>query len=207
MPAGAGQAKWTGRWIGINRCSSRRTQKRRHATSSWVAAWRASGDGGDDVIGIGEVEEQVPAEGGKTHCGRPHEARSLFCKIVKSQTQVHDIFFLPPPWANLFWQTRQNCLRNFPNPGTTRHEHHPGAVFFRFSFFFVFRNSLNIIISYYNITGIPFMVMFTTAAAAVLGTCLCSYILFSKSSLRVRPILKSRALESTRKGIPAVHTR
>ena len=37
-----------------------------------------SGDGGDDVIGIGEQEEQVPAKGGRTHCGRPHEARSLW---------------------------------------------------------------------------------------------------------------------------------
>ena len=36
-----------------------------------------SGDGGDDVIGIEELEEQVPAKGGRTHCGRPHEARSL----------------------------------------------------------------------------------------------------------------------------------
>ena len=36
-----------------------------------------SGDGGDYVIGIDEVEEQVPAKGGRTHCGRPHEARSL----------------------------------------------------------------------------------------------------------------------------------
>ena len=36
-----------------------------------------SGDGGDYMIGIEEVEEQVPAKYGKTHCGRPHECRSL----------------------------------------------------------------------------------------------------------------------------------
>ena len=36
-----------------------------------------SGDGGDCVIGIGELEEQVSAKGGRTHCGRPHEARSV----------------------------------------------------------------------------------------------------------------------------------
>ena len=35
-----------------------------------------SGDG-DDVIGTEELKEQVPAKGGRTHCGRPHEARSL----------------------------------------------------------------------------------------------------------------------------------
>ena len=35
------------------------------------------GDGGDYVIGIEELEEQVSAKGGRTHCGRPHEARSL----------------------------------------------------------------------------------------------------------------------------------
>ena len=34
-------------------------------------------DGGDYVIGIKELEEQVSAKGGRTHCGRPHEARSL----------------------------------------------------------------------------------------------------------------------------------
>ena len=35
-----------------------------------------SGDGGDDVIGIEELEE-VPLKGGRTHSGRSHEARSL----------------------------------------------------------------------------------------------------------------------------------
>ena len=34
-------------------------------------------DGGDGVIGIEEMEEQVSAKGGRTHFGRPHEARSL----------------------------------------------------------------------------------------------------------------------------------
>ena len=36
-----------------------------------------SGDGGDRVIGIEELEEQVSAKGGRTHCGRPHKARNL----------------------------------------------------------------------------------------------------------------------------------
>ena len=36
-----------------------------------------SGDRGDYVVGIGELEEQVSAKGGRTHCGRPHEARSV----------------------------------------------------------------------------------------------------------------------------------
>ena len=36
-----------------------------------------SGDGGDYVIGIEELEEQVSAEGGRTHCGRSHGARNL----------------------------------------------------------------------------------------------------------------------------------
>ena len=36
-----------------------------------------SGDGEDFVIGIEEVEEQVPAKVGRTHCGRPCKARSL----------------------------------------------------------------------------------------------------------------------------------
>ena len=30
------------------------------------------GGGGDDVVGIEELEEKVSAKGGRTHCGRPH---------------------------------------------------------------------------------------------------------------------------------------
>ena len=33
-------------------------------------------DGGDYEIGIEELEEQVSAKGGRTPCGRPHEARN-----------------------------------------------------------------------------------------------------------------------------------
>ena len=36
-----------------------------------------SGDGGDCVIGVQELEEQVTAKGGGTHCGRPQEDRNL----------------------------------------------------------------------------------------------------------------------------------
>ena len=36
-----------------------------------------SGDGGDYVIGIEELVEQVSAKGRRSHCGRPHEARNL----------------------------------------------------------------------------------------------------------------------------------
>ena len=32
-------------------------------------------DGGDYVIRIEELEEQVSGNGGRTHCGRPQEAR------------------------------------------------------------------------------------------------------------------------------------
>ena len=39
-----------------------------------------SGDSGDYVIGIAELEEQVSAKGGRTHCGRPHEAREDCCQ-------------------------------------------------------------------------------------------------------------------------------
>ena len=39
-------------------------------------------DGGDYLIGIDDLEEQVSAKGGRTHCGRPLEARNLL-KIVK----------------------------------------------------------------------------------------------------------------------------
>ena len=47
-----------------------------------------SGDGGDYVMGIEELEEQVSAKGGRTHCGQLHEARSLMLKIEKNRTQV-----------------------------------------------------------------------------------------------------------------------
>ena len=36
-----------------------------------------SGDGGGYVTGIEELEEQVSAKGGRTHCGRPYEARNV----------------------------------------------------------------------------------------------------------------------------------
>ena len=36
-----------------------------------------SGDGGDGVMGIEELEEKILAKGGRIHCGRPHEALSL----------------------------------------------------------------------------------------------------------------------------------
>ena len=51
-----------------------------------------SGDGGDCVAGVEEVKKQVSAKGGKTHCGRPHEARNLLCNIVKKFQQVHVIY-------------------------------------------------------------------------------------------------------------------
>ena len=40
-----------------------------------------SGDGGDCVIGVEELEEQVSAKDGGKRCGRSHEVRSLLCKI------------------------------------------------------------------------------------------------------------------------------
>ena len=36
-----------------------------------------SGDGGDYVTGIEELERQVSVKGGRTHCGRPHKASTL----------------------------------------------------------------------------------------------------------------------------------
>ena len=36
-----------------------------------------SGDGGNCVIGVEGLEEQVSAKGGRTPYGRPHEARKL----------------------------------------------------------------------------------------------------------------------------------
>lgn len=36
-----------------------------------------SGNGGDYSIWIMELEEQVSAKGGETHCGRPHESKLL----------------------------------------------------------------------------------------------------------------------------------
>ena len=36
-----------------------------------------SGDGGDNVMRNEDLEEKVSANGVRTHCGRPHEARSV----------------------------------------------------------------------------------------------------------------------------------
>ena len=65
MPA-AGEAKWTGRWIA--RCSSRMTKKKK-ARNLKLGGGLGRGDGGDYVKGIEELEDQVPAKGGGTHCG------------------------------------------------------------------------------------------------------------------------------------------
>ena len=35
------------------------------------------GDGGYDVVGMEEYEDQIPAKRYRTLCGGPHEARSL----------------------------------------------------------------------------------------------------------------------------------
>ena len=54
-----------------------------------------SGDGRYYVMGVEELEEQFSAKGGRTPCGRPHEARSLLRKIMKIERrsqQVHVIF-------------------------------------------------------------------------------------------------------------------
>ena len=59
-----------------------------------------SGDGEDYVMGIEELEEQVPSKGGRTRCGRPHEARSLWWKIVKKVPAGPRHI----PWANFISQ-------------------------------------------------------------------------------------------------------
>ena len=73
IPA-AGEAKWTGQCIA--RCSSRRAQRKRTPNLELGGGLR-SGDSGDDVVGIEEMEEQVPVRSGRTHCGRPHKDRCL----------------------------------------------------------------------------------------------------------------------------------
>ena len=50
--------------------------KNRTRNVELVGGWE-SGDGGDYVIGIEELNDKVSVKGGKTHCGRPHEVRSL----------------------------------------------------------------------------------------------------------------------------------
>ena len=45
-------------------------------------------EGGNYVIGAEEKEGQVSVKGGRTHYGRPHEARSLFWKIENYRTQL-----------------------------------------------------------------------------------------------------------------------
>ena len=47
-----------------------------------------SGNGGDCVIRVEELEERVSSKRGRTHCGRPHEALSLLRKVAENRTQV-----------------------------------------------------------------------------------------------------------------------
>lgn len=83
-----------------------------------------SGDGGDGLIDIDELEGQVSANGGRRHCGRPHQNRNLLWKIGRMSQQVRVIC----PEQILF-----NIL---PNLGSTRNEHHPLSIFLLFSLFF-----------------------------------------------------------------------
>lgn len=99
------------------------TKKTTCTTSSWVAA-----------CGGVTAEEQVPAKGDRTPCGRPHETRSLLWKFVKHQTQVHVIFLY---FASLH---PEQMFDKFPNTGSIRHADRPWAKFYYF--FFFFRNSL-----------------------------------------------------------------
>ena len=71
--ADAGEAEWIGRWIArlITQDTTKKTPNLK------LGGGLESGDGADDEIGIEEQEGQVPAKGGKTRCGRQHEARSL----------------------------------------------------------------------------------------------------------------------------------
>ena len=54
------------------------TQEKKKEDTLELGGGLERGGGGDYVTGIAELEEQVPAKGGKTHCGRQHEARSLW---------------------------------------------------------------------------------------------------------------------------------
>ena len=104
MLAAASEAKWTGRRIA--RCSSRRTQKTTRNVE--LGGGLDSGDGGDYVIGIGEVEEQVPAKVGRTHGGRAYEARSSLSRIVKNQRRSTYIF--PPSTLSKYVLTNFQIL-------------------------------------------------------------------------------------------------
>ena len=67
MPA-AGEAKWTDRSMGsYSRYITQDTKKKTRNLE--LGGGLESGDGGGDAIGINEQEEQVPAKGGRTHCG------------------------------------------------------------------------------------------------------------------------------------------
>ena len=69
-------AKWSGRLIDAHEGNEKK-------------AWNLDlgsfevGDGGNAVMEIEEHENQVPVKGGRTHRGRPHEARILIGKIVQ----------------------------------------------------------------------------------------------------------------------------
>ena len=83
-----------------------------------------SGDGGDCVIGIEELEEQVSAKGGRTRCSRPHEAQNLG-NIVKKSQQVHVIY----PVRKFDFNKFQKSWKHPP-------WHHPLSIFVSFSFRF-----------------------------------------------------------------------
>ena len=77
----------------MDRCSRR---KRKKAWNLELGSFEV-GDGGNGVIKIEEHEKQIPAKGGRTHRGRPFEARILMEKRVQIGMQMQVISSLHPP--------------------------------------------------------------------------------------------------------------
>ena len=79
-----------------------------------------SGDGGNNVMEIEELEKQAQPKSGRTQLwstARSLQLEACCHEQLKNQTHILIIFFLLTPLSSLFFDM-------FPNPGTTRSEHH-----------------------------------------------------------------------------------
>ena len=68
-----------------------------------------SDDAEDDLIDIEKLEEHVRAQGYRTRCCQPHEARRLLKNRMKNQTQVR--YILPPSALSELVYTKRQIVK------------------------------------------------------------------------------------------------
>ena len=82
-----------------------------------------SGDGGDCMTGVEELEEQVSAKGGRTPCGHPARSSKLLVQNRKTSNAG--------PSRSMSYSLRKFDFTNFQsNPASIRYEYRPLSICF-----------------------------------------------------------------------------